>query len=85
MDNGWFTYQDVNDYRDETLLALIPGLILGAIFGLQSRILETKKVPNQGIKLTMRNGFILALLIALIICIPLALFVSVDEENNISS
>ncbi len=46
------------EYADETLLYdLLMVTILGAIsFGLNSRIVKTKSMPNQGIKLSLKNS-----------------------------
>ena len=50
------------------------GLIFELIFGLRSEEIETKTVPNQGIRQTAKNAVILGLIFGLIAGLPAGLF-----------
>jgi WD40 repeat protein len=54
------TAQNITDYRGWTFVALI-GLFFGFFVGFQTRVIETKTRPNQGIHLTVRNALLVAL------------------------
>jgi hypothetical protein len=43
------------------------------LYGFRSRVLETKKIPNQGIRLTLRNGFLVAIAGGSIVNLPILL------------
>ena len=56
------TISELPDFRSEALLALVPGLLISVFLGLDIRIVESKRKPNQGLRLTARNGVLVGVL-----------------------
>lgn len=60
-------------------LGAIPGLIMGIIKGLTIEMNEEKIIPNQGIILSLKNGFLVGLRVALIVSSIAMLFYQQHE------
>jgi dipeptidyl aminopeptidase/acylaminoacyl peptidase len=69
------------DYRGWTFLALI-GFFYGILAGFQTRLVETKTKPNQGMYLTARNALTVALCFGGLALIAYSSY-AMDEWNRI--
>jgi len=57
----------VDDLRPLAVSVVVSGLILGLLGGLRINVIETKTLPNQGIRLSARNGVAVGLVSGLLI------------------